>query len=174
MRTIAAVARSVAAKPRDGQLAAKPRNGQQATKPRTRHQVAALPFRVTEAGLEVLLITSRRTRRWIVPKGWPEAGVSPAADAAREAMEEAGVVGDVAETPVGAFHYLKERKHRDGTSCRVDLFPLKVTRQLKTWPEKASRDARWFSFAEAAALVVEPELKRLILKFGAQHGRAAA
>ena len=119
--------------------------------------------------MEVMLITSRRTHRWIVPKGWPEAGSTAAADAAREALEEAGISGEIAEKPFGAFHYLKERKHGDGTNCRVNLFPLKVTRQRRTWLEKASREAKWFPFAEAAALVAEPELKRLILKFGAQH-----
>jgi 8-oxo-dGTP pyrophosphatase MutT (NUDIX family) len=136
-------------------------------------QVAALPYRVAEAGLEVMLITSRRTHRWIVPKGWPEAGSTPAADAAREALEEAGISGDIADKPLGAFHYLKERKQGDGTNCRVQLFPLKVTRQRRTWPEKTARDAKWFPFAEAAALVAEPELKRLILKFGAQHAPKA-
>ncbi|MBL6854017.1 MAG: NUDIX hydrolase [Alphaproteobacteria bacterium] len=156
MRTNTAIARSVA------------------TKPRADQQVAALPFRVTEAGLEVMLITSRRTRRWIVPKGWPEPGSSPAADAAREALEEAGISGEIAPKPLGAFHYLKERKHSDGTNCRVNLYPLKVTRQRRTWPEKASRETKWLRYAEAAALVAEPELKRLILKFGAQHVPAAA
>jgi len=145
-----------------------------ATKQRTGQQVAALPFRMTEAGLEVMLITSRRTRRWIVPKGWPEAGTSPAADAAREALEEAGVTGEVAPKPIGAFHYLKERKHGDGTNCRVNLFPLRVTRQRRTWPEKETREAQWFPYAEAAKLVSEPELKRLILRFGAQQAPRAA
>jgi len=161
MRTNSAIARALAAKPRNG--------GQVAAKPRTGQQVAALPFRMTDAGVEVMLITSRRTRRWIVPKGWPEAGISPAEDAAREALEEAGVIGEVAGKPFGVFHYLKERKHGDGTSCRVNLFPLKVTRQRRTWPEKTSRETKWLPYAEAAALVAEPELKRLILKFGAQQ-----
>jgi len=128
---------------------------------------------MTETGVEVMLITSRRTRRWIVPKGWPEAGSEPSADAAREAQEEAGVIGEIAGKPLGAFHYLKERKHGDGTNCRVNLFPLKVTRQRRTWPEKTAREAKWFAYAEAAALVAEPELKRLILKFGAQHAAKA-
>ena len=154
MRTNTATARSVATKPRTGQ------------------QVAALPFRVAEAGLEVMLITSRRTRRWIVPKGWPEAGAVPSAEAAREALEEAGISGEVADKPIGTFHYLKERKHGDGMNCRVSIFPLKVTRQRRTWPEKASREIKWFPHVEAAALVAEPELKRLILKFAVQFAPA--
>ncbi|MEJ1970051.1 MAG: NUDIX hydrolase [Rhizomicrobium sp.] len=132
-------------------------------------QIAALPYRVTEAGLEILLITSRRTRRWVVPKGWLEEGASPAANAAREAMEEAGISGEVDERPLGSFHYLKDMKHGPDVHCRVDLFPLKVTRQRKNWRERAAREAKWFSLAEAAAAVGEPELKRLILKFGARN-----
>jgi len=131
-------------------------------------QVAALPYRVTETRLEVLLVTSRRTRRWIVPKGWPAQGLSPAANAAREALEEAGISGEIGDSSLGVFHYFKEMKHGVGVPCRVELFPLKVTRQRKTWAEKGVRDVKWFSVAEGAALVAEVELKRLILKFAAQ------
>ncbi|MEI9992882.1 MAG: NUDIX hydrolase [Rhizomicrobium sp.] len=149
MRAASAIPRSVAARTTAGT------------------QVAALPYRVTEAGVEILLITSRRTHRWIVPKGWPEKGSSPSADAAREAMEEAGVSGEIAEEALGVFHYVKEMKHGAGLPCRVSLYPLRVTRQRKSWSEKAARDAKWHSVGEAAALVGEPELRRLILKFGA-------
>jgi len=137
-------------------------------------QVAALPYRVTEAGVEILLITSRRTHRWIVPKGWQDKGSTPHADAAREAMEEAGVSGEIAEEALGVFHYVKERKHGVNVSLRVSLYPLKVTRQRKSWSEKAARDTKWHSIGEAAALVSEPELKRLILKFGARMTARAA
>ncbi|HEY0105085.1 MAG TPA: NUDIX hydrolase [Rhizomicrobium sp.] len=129
-------------------------------------QVAALPYRVTDAGIEILLITSRRTQRWIVPKGWPAKGSTPPADAAREALEEAGVSGEIAQQALGVFHYIKELKHGVGVPCRVSLYPLKVTRQRKSWSEKAAREVKWHSIGEAAALVGEPELKRLILKFG--------
>ena len=131
-------------------------------------QIGALPYRVTDLGLEILLITSRRTHRWIVPKGWPVQGSAPAADAAREALEEAGVSGEVREQPLGIFHYIKEMKHGMGAPCRVSLFPLKVTRQRKTWTEKSAREVKWHPVAEAAVLVSEPELKRLILKFAAE------
>jgi 8-oxo-dGTP pyrophosphatase MutT (NUDIX family) len=133
-------------------------------------QVAALPYRVTEAGVEILLITSRRTHRWIVPKGWLVAGTPPSANAAREAMEEAGISGEVDARALGSFHYMKEMKRGVGVPCRVSLYPLKVTRQRKTWAEKAARETKWYPVAEAAALVGEPELKRLILKFGALFG----
>jgi len=149
MRTAPAIPRSIAARTTAGT------------------QVAALPYRVTDAGVEVLLITSRRTQRWIVPKGWTEKGSTPSADAAREALEESGVTGEVAAEPLGVFHYIKELKHGVGVPCRVSLYPLKVTRQRRSWSEKAARDVKWYPAGEAAALVSEPELKRLILKFGA-------
>ncbi len=131
-------------------------------------QVAALPYRIGPTGVEILLITSRRTHRWIVPKGWPMKGSTPSACAAREAMEEAGISGEIAAEPLGVFHYVKELKHGIGVPCRVSLFPLKVTRQRRSWSEKAARETKWHSISEAVALVSEPELKRLILKFGAQ------
>lgn len=131
-------------------------------------QVAALPYRVSEAGVEILLITSRRTHRWIVPKGWPAKGSTPAEDAAREALEEAGVSGEIGAEAIGVFHYIKEMKHGMGVPCRVSLYPLKVTKQRKSWSEKAARETKWHSVGEAAALVGEPELRRLILKFGAR------
>ncbi len=131
-------------------------------------QVAALPYRLGPSGIEILLITSRRTQRWIVPKGWTEKGSTPAADAAREALEEAGVSGEIAADPIGIFHYIKEMKHGVGVPCRVSLYPLKVTRQRRSWSEKAARETKWHSVPEAAELVTEPELKRLIMKFGTQ------
>ncbi|HWD29105.1 MAG TPA: NUDIX hydrolase [Rhizomicrobium sp.] len=128
--------------------------------------MAALPYRVTpEGAVEILLITSRRTHRWIVPKGWTMEGLSAASAAAREAFEEAGVSGEIASEPLGVFHYLKE-KHGTAIPCRVSLFPLKVARQHRAWPERDARDVKWLPAEEAAALVGEPELRRLILKFG--------
>jgi 8-oxo-dGTP pyrophosphatase MutT (NUDIX family) len=131
-------------------------------------QYAALPFRVNGESVEILLITSRRTRRWIVPKGWPIEGLGPAQSAAREALEEAGISGEVDKAPVGNFHYLKETKRGTSVPCRVELFALKVTRQHRTWMEKEEREQRWFPLGEAARSVGEPQLRRLILKFGAR------
>lgn len=129
-------------------------------------QYAALPYRHTPAGLEILLITSRRTKRWIVPKGWPIEGLAPSASAAREAFEEAGITGDIAGEPIGFFHYFKELRHGVQVPCKVDVFPLRVTRQRKSWPEKDARELCWLPPVEAAKLVDEPQLKKLILKFG--------
>jgi 8-oxo-dGTP pyrophosphatase MutT (NUDIX family) len=143
------------------------------TKTRPRIQYAALPWR-DGAGLEILLITSRETGRWVIPKGWPMKGRSPAAAAAAEAREEAGVVGDIAKSPVGSYLYVKFRKTGLGSPCKVKVFPLKVTGQRDSWREQAERTARWFPAAEAAAAVQERQLARLIRKFAKRSAKGAA
>ena len=135
-------------------------------------QYAALPYRVSGETVEILLVTSRRTHRWILPKGWPMNGHPPSVCAASEALEEAGVRGEIEKTAIGHYRYLKY--HRNGTSepCKVDIFPLKVTREQNTWPEKDERKRRWCTVAEAAAAVREPQLRLMILKFGEQMAAA--
>ena len=130
-----------------------------------RVQYAALPYRIQDGAVEVLLITTRRTKRWIVPKGWPIDGLSPSASAAREALEEAGISGVIDPTPLGRFHYMKELREREAVPCRVEVFALKVTRQRKHWQEQDARECRWLNTAEAAQFVEEPELRRLISRF---------
>ena len=96
-------------------------------------QVAALCWRHSPkrgSQLEVLLITSLNSKRWIMPKGWPEPDLSPAENAAREAFEEAGVTGKISPQPIGSYHYLKERKDGGGVPCSVEVFALAVTKQL--------------------------------------------
>jgi len=139
--------------------------------PRTLRQYAALPWRHAEA-IEILLVTSRETRRWVIPKGWPIAGLAPDASAAQEAFEEAGVQGTVESSAIGVFHYVKRRKGRTARMCRVEVFALKVESEAQTWPELAERSRRWFTAEEAAAAVDEPELKALILSFGAAPRRS--
>jgi 8-oxo-dGTP pyrophosphatase MutT (NUDIX family) len=126
-------------------------------------QFAALPYRITDDGLEILVITSRRTRRWIVPKGWPMEDMGPAQSAAREAWEEAGVSGEIQTTPLGHYHYVKEMR-KVSLPCRVDVFALRVTRQHRQFAEKDARELKWVSPLEAAAMVDEPGLRRLILR----------
>jgi 8-oxo-dGTP pyrophosphatase MutT (NUDIX family) len=100
-------------------------------------QFAALPYRAkSKSELEVMLITSRDTGRWIIPKGWPKSGVRPHAAAAEEAYEEAGVAGEISEQPIGSYSYQKIMKDGHATRCSVRVFALRVTRQHKTWPEK--------------------------------------
>ena len=135
------------------------------TKRRSGVQYAALPYRVSGGVLEILLITSRRTRRWIVPKGWPVEGLQPPQCAAMEALEEAGVSGDVDRTPVGHYRYLKHHKSRPSEPCKVEVFALKVRQQRKSWSEGEERERRWCTPAEAAEAVAEPLLRLLILEF---------
>ena len=129
------------------------------------HQIAALPWRHGKKGLEILLVSSRETKRWVIPKGWPMKNKKPYAAAAQEAKEEAGLLGKIIKEPIGHFHYVKNL--RDGTAvlCRVDVFPLQVQKQRKSWPERDQRITRWFPLEEAASLVREPELSALMRAF---------
>jgi len=137
-----------------------------------RVQLGALPYRFdSETGLEVLLVTSRGTRRWIIPKGWPIKGFKPARTAAREAYEEAGVRGRVAGRPLGRYIYEKRLEEQSKAfPCEVQVFPLLVKRQLKKWPEHKQRTVQWFPVPEAAALIKDDNLRRLILRLDPQRG----
>lgn len=130
-----------------------------------RRQYAALPWRVGAHGVEVLLVTSRETRRWIIPKGWPMKDRTGPEAATQEAFEEAGVRCVVAGAPLGVFSYLKRMADGSGRRCTVRVYPLKVAEALDVWPEMTQRERRWMTPAEAAAAVDEPELKALILGF---------
>jgi 8-oxo-dGTP pyrophosphatase MutT (NUDIX family) len=128
-------------------------------------QYASLPYRKKKGVVEVMLVTSRETRRWIIPKGWPIAGVKPHNLAALEAMEEAGLVGKIGEQPIGSFHYDKKRGDGSIVNCTVDTFALEVEQQMPAWPEQDQRQTKWFQPEDAAAQVQEPELRDLIKKF---------
>jgi 8-oxo-dGTP pyrophosphatase MutT (NUDIX family) len=130
-----------------------------------RTQFAALPCRMSEDGKpEVMLLTSRGTGRWVIPKGWPIKGLKPREVAAREAYEEAGLVGRVArKQPVGTFHYAKQIE-QDPLLCEVHVYLLWVDEQLDDWPERAERLTRWFGVPEAATLVDEGGLAEIILR----------
>jgi 8-oxo-dGTP pyrophosphatase MutT (NUDIX family) len=136
-------------------------------------QYAALPFRPGVEGVEILLVTSRETQRWVIPKGWPMRGRKPHATAAREAFEEAGVVGLVGRNAIGAYRYVKLLRNGAPLVCEVDVFPLLVERQRKHWREQHQRTAHWFNVEEAAEAVREPELQALIARFGGLAGAAA-
>ncbi len=126
-------------------------------------QYAALPIRLSGDGaLEVLLLTSRGTGRWIIPKGWPMRRRAPCDAAAREAYEEAGVEGAVASEPVGRYRYAKQRDDGRLTRVEVEVFLLRVARQLASWPEQAERETLWCDPERAAALVAEPELAAIL------------
>ena len=128
-----------------------------------RLQFAALPWRRTDR-LEIMLVSSRETGRWIVPKGWPMAGRSGSAAAAIEAVEEAGLLGAISPEPIGHYVYAK-RFSRTKQICRVEVFSLRVTRQRDNWPEKHQRITQWFPAEEAAVLVSDPDLRELVGRF---------
>ena len=130
-----------------------------------RRQVAALPWRRGAEGPEILLITSRETRRWVIPKGGRMTGRSDAEAAAQEALEEAGVEGLVDERPLGQFRYLKQQKRRAPRWLTVDVYGLRVEAEHDDWKERAERVREWMSREEAARRVDEPELKALIAAF---------
>jgi 8-oxo-dGTP pyrophosphatase MutT (NUDIX family) len=130
-----------------------------------RVQYAALPYRINgRARAEVMLVTSRQSRRWIIPKGWPHKGQAPHRSAAREAYEEAGVIGSVMRRCIGSFSYEKRLSKGHAVECEVRVFALKVKRQNEEWPEKHERRVKWLSARAAARVVREPMLRKIILR----------
>ena len=132
-----------------------------------RQQFGVLPYReTTKAGLKILLVTSRETSRWVIPKGWPIKGLKPAASGAREAYEEAGVRGTTRSRALDSFLYDKRTLEKHTTvPCEVTVYPMQVTRQETTWPEKAERKRFWFSPMTAIGAVSENGLKAIIGDF---------
>ena len=125
-------------------------------------QVAAVPFRLgADGALEVLLVTSRETRRFILPKGWPMKGKSGRKVAAIEAEQEAGVVGTVLREPAGTYSYWK-RLARQFVRVDVTVYLLAVDEELSRWRERKSRRRAWLTTTDAAMLIDEPELATLI------------
>jgi phosphohistidine phosphatase len=128
-------------------------------------QSGVIPYRLIaqpnsqEAALEILLITSRKRKRWVIPKGIVEPGMSPQESAVKEAFEEAGIQGKASEMPLGVYFYPKWNG-----LCRVDVFPFEVTRILPEWEEAVERDREWLTVEEAAQRVREHDLKTLFRK----------
>jgi 8-oxo-dGTP pyrophosphatase MutT (NUDIX family) len=112
-----------------------------------------------------MLLTSRGRRRWIIPKGWPQIGKAPCDTAAREAFEEAGVLGAVERRSVGSFRYKKRLKKGRVAVCDVHVFPLNVARQRQRWPEKNQREIKWVSVKEAVGVVRNRRLREIILRW---------
>lgn len=131
----------------------------------TRMQYGALCWRLGEDGVEVLLITSRDTGRWVIPKGWPMPGLSPEAAAAQEAWEEAGVQGLMNPLCIGRYGYHKCLSDSASVPCAVAVFGMRVESLAKSFPEMKERRRKWFPMAEAATLVAEPELATIIAQF---------
>jgi NUDIX domain. len=126
-------------------------------------QVGAICKRERTAGEpEVLLITTRETRRWTVPKGWPIKGLKAHKVAEREAWEEAGVVGKAKKKPYGRFTYVKTLKSGERVASFVQVHLVRVADMEDDFPELGERERVWVSPSEAARMVPEPELKLLL------------
>jgi 8-oxo-dGTP pyrophosphatase MutT (NUDIX family) len=130
-----------------------------------RSQFAALCYRLRGDKVRVLLITSRKTGRWIVPKGWPTEGKTPAECAAIEAWEEAGVTGRSIDVCLGLFAYRKQFDDADDLPCIAMVYPLHVRKIADGFPEAAERKRKWVSRRKAAKMVSEPELARILRDF---------
>ncbi|GGH37580.1 NUDIX domain-containing protein [Cribrihabitans marinus] len=126
-------------------------------------QIAALPICWDKKGrLRVLMVTSRDTGRWVMPKGWRMDGKSPWRAAKIEALEEAGAVGSISDQAIGSYHYIKRLRHGEALPCRVVVYPMVVDRLKRRWKERGERKRRWFPPRRAARLVDERELSTLL------------
>ncbi|SFV30548.1 Predicted NTP pyrophosphohydrolase, NUDIX family [Devosia crocina] len=134
-------------------------------------QAGALPYAVVEGRLAFLLITTRKTGRWIFPKGRIEPDMTPWDSAAMEALEEAGVIGEISQVTVGS--YRASSGGSGATLIDVDLYPLRVTEQLDEWREKGQRLRHWATLEEAKRLLADRSLSRLAEKVEAMHRSAA-
>ncbi len=148
-------------------------------RPRSRsiRQIAALPYRTEGTGIDapvrILLVTSRDSGRWVIPKGNPMQNMPAHQAAELEAKEEAGVQGLVCPTPLGSYRYRKRRRNGAALMIDVDVFPLSVSTELPAWKEQSQRERRWFSLTDAAQAVDEPDLRDLIRSFGLSEFKAA-
>jgi phosphohistidine phosphatase len=131
-------------------------------------QSGVIPLRRRKGKVEVLLVTTRSGKRWVVPKGVVEEGLTPAESALREAWEEAGLRGRMGKESVGRFGYSKWQG-----ICTVEVFPLAVHEEASSWPEGGTRLRRWMSPKEAAATVREGDLGALILEAARREGGKA-
>lgn len=131
-------------------------------------QVAALPYH-KKGGVKILLITSKETRRAVIPKGWPKRKKKEHAAAAKRARREAGLKGEIGKQPIGVYSYWKRREgHYE--LCEVAVYPLRVAKFRKRWRDMKDRRMRWFKPGDAAVLVDEPGLGALIRQFAKNNG----
>lgn len=126
-------------------------------------QIAALPMRRDKSGkLRVLMVTSRDTGRWVMPKGWLMDNKKPWNAAKIEALEEAGAVGVISDKPIGVYYYEKRQPEGVAIPCRVTIYPMLVDKLKRRWKERNARKRHWFSPRKAAKMVDEPDLSALL------------
>lgn len=135
------------------------------SEPDVLHQAGAIPYTVIDGQLRVLLVTSRGSGQWLIPKGNIDSGLTPAQAAEKEAYEEAGIRGKITtDTPIGFFPHFKTLKSGEEKPVTVEVYALLVERQLKRWPEVGQREACWMSADDAARSVKQPGLCQLLLR----------
>ncbi len=130
------------------------------------HQSAVLPFRHDRGKLEILLVSSRRKKRWVIPKGVRELDMDAASSAAKEALEEAGIEGELSTEAIGTYKYEKW-----GGTCTVEVYSMAVHTSYDAWPE-SYRDRYWFTPQEAIDKVNELDLKKIIREFESSQSDA--
>jgi 8-oxo-dGTP pyrophosphatase MutT (NUDIX family) len=123
-------------------------------------QSAVIPYRRGPSGLDVLLVTSRKGTRWVLPKGVVEPDLTPAASAAKEALEEAGVRGAIDDEPLGTYQYRKW-----GGICTVEVFAMEVEEEVADWPEASTRRRAWLTVDDARRRVDEAGLRQIFDRF---------
>lgn len=131
-------------------------------------QSAVLPYRERDGKLEVLMITSRKKKRWVIPKGVKEPELSALDSAAKEALEEAGIQGLVSSSPMGSYQYDKW-----GGTCTVEVYAMRVDKVLEDW-EESYRDREWVSLDEAVNRIREDDLKQMVRHLPGFRGTASA
>ncbi len=127
-----------------------------------RTQFGALCYRFKGQDLRVLLVTSRKSGLWILPKGWPLDGATPAQTALREAEEEAGAIGKVTGGSIGLYSDVKTLTSNQQVPCVIAIYPIKVKKLLRSYREKSQRKRKWFSLKRAASTVDNPELRQFL------------
>lgn len=141
-------------------------------------QAGVIAYRVVEGRVQVLLVTSRETKRWIIPKGNIGAGLTPAEAAKKEAFEEAGVSGEIEGTaPLGTYTYQKLLPCGKERPAAVQVFLLRFVDQAKNWPERRQRQLAWMSTTDAIDIIQEPgvvPLLRSVVAAEAEFARLAA
>ena len=136
-------------------------------------QAGVIAYRIRRGEVQVLLMTSRDTGRWIIPKGNIKPGASPSKAAVQEAFEEAGIKGTiVSSTPFGMYTYYKKVGSGEVRAAAVEVFLLQVKEQLKKWPEKGERKLAWVSAKKAVELVEEPGVVPLLVRLIELHPTA--
>jgi 8-oxo-dGTP pyrophosphatase MutT (NUDIX family) len=127
------------------------------------HQAGVIAYRILNGNVQVLLMTSRDSGRWIIPKGNVNGSATPAKAAKKEAYEEAGLKGTISSSiPLGIYTYFKKLESGEARAAAVEVYLLHVNQQLKKWPEQAERNLSWVTMKEAVELIEEPGVVPLL------------